>query len=112
MLDGLYAALCKGDVGLSGLELHDAADVAGGDGGNLFLLGACYGVNGAEALTVAGFGVHEVCALIEGAAHYLEVGNFTEVLLYAGLEDEQGNGTCGVAFDCAAVHCGLFLAFR
>ncbi len=112
VLDGLYAALGQGDVCLSGLELHGAADVTGADGGDFFLLCTCDCIDGAEALAVAGFRVHEVCTLVEGTAHHAEVGNITEVLLDAGLEDEDGGGCTGIAYNLAAVH-GLFLlAFR
>ncbi len=103
VLDGLLAGGGEGDVGLAGLELHDAADVTGADGGNLLLLGARDGVDGAEALAVAGFGVHEVGAFVEGAAHHLEVGHLTEVLLHGSLVDEDAHGTGRIANDVVAV---------
>ena len=103
MLDGLLAGSGEGDVGLAGLELHDAADVAGADGSDLLLLGARDGVDGAEALAVAGFRVHEVGTFVEGTAHHLEVGHLTEVLLDGGLVDEQAHRSGRVATDLAAV---------
>ena len=108
VLDGLDAALGEGHVGLAGLELHRAADVTGAELGNLLLLGTRDGVDGAEALTVAGLGVDEVGALVEGTGHHLEVGNLTEVLLDGGLEDEDRSRGGRVADNLATVD-GLFL---
>ncbi len=112
MLDGFHAVLGEGHIRLAGFKFHHAADVTGGEGSHFFLLGTGHGVDGAEALAVTGLGVHEVCALVEGTAHYLEVGNFTQVLLYGSLEDEDGGGAGRVALEGAAVHGGFFLAFR
>ena len=95
--DSFLAGLCEGNVGLSGFELHDATDITGSDGGDFLLLGACDCINGAEALSIAGQRIDEVSALIEGTTHYLEVRNFTEMLLDRGLEDEEADRTCRVA---------------
>ena len=112
VLDGFHATLGQGDVRLAGLQLHDAANVTGADGSDFLLLGTGHGVNGAQALSVASFGVHQVCTLVEGTAHHLEVRNLTQVLFHAGLEDEQGHGAGRVALEGAAVHGGLLLSFR
>ena len=112
VLEGLHTALGQGDIRLTGLELHDAADITGADGSNLLFLSTSHGVNGAETLTVASFRVNKVCTFVEGAAHHLEVRNLTKVLLHAGLEDEQGGGAGRVALEGATIHGGLFLSFR
>ena len=100
--DGVLTCDGQGDVGLAVLELHDAADVAGAQAGDLLLLGARDGVDSGETLAVAGFRVDEVGTFVQGTAHHLEVRHVAEVLLDAGLEDENAHGAVGQARHVAA----------
>ena len=62
-----------------------------------FLLGACHSVEGGETVLVAGNGILKVEAGGNAAAHNLEEGDLSEVLLNVVLVDEQGGGAVFLA---------------
>ena len=99
MLVSILSGSRECHVGLAGFELHDAADVSGGDGGNFLLLVTSDGIDGGQTLAVAGLRVDKVSALFKDTAHHLEIRHITEVLLDSGLVDEDADRACGVALD-------------
>ena len=104
--------LGKGDIGLSGTQLHCTADISGHHVGNLFLLGTCHSIDCGDTLPVAGSGILEIHALVEFTAHDLEVRNFSEMRLDVCLVYEKGSRSVLLADDFLSFPCQCLRNYR